>query len=45
MMREWIDPEYADVVEILRDAQSMQAPDRSGPVPVRGFIVAEPDES
>lgn len=44
-MMEWIAPEYADVIEAVRDVQSMQVPDRNGPVPVRGFIVAEPDES
>ncbi|WP_330301367.1 hypothetical protein [Streptomyces sp. NBC_00503] len=43
-MMEWIAPEYADVIEVMRQAQSVQAPDRNGPVPVRGFIVAEPDE-
>lgn len=42
-MTEWIDPEYADVVDAMRAAQSAQTPDRNGPV--RGFVVAEPDES
>ncbi|MCY0930770.1 hypothetical protein OTB20_32195 [Streptomyces sp. H27-H1] len=45
-MTEWTDPRYADVVEDLRAIQAGQTPDRQGPPrPVRGFIVAEPDES
>lgn len=44
-MNEWIDPRYADIVEALDAALRMQGPNRQGPVPVRGFIVAEPDES
>lgn len=41
----WTDPRYADTIEALREAQAAQIPDRQGPVPVRGFVVAEPDES
>lgn len=41
----WTDPRYAETVEALREAQSAQAPDRQGHVTVRGFVVAEPDES
>lgn len=44
-MNEWIDPRYADVVEALREVQQAQTPGRQGPMRVRGFVVAEPDES
>ncbi|MFD9353210.1 hypothetical protein [Streptomyces sp. NPDC060031] len=41
----WIDPGYADVVEAMRAVRYAQTPDRQGPAVVRGFVVAEPDES
>lgn len=44
-MTEWIDPRYANTIEALREVQTAQVPDRQGPAPVRGFVVAEPDES
>lgn len=43
-MTEWIDPRYADLVEALNAALRVQGPDRQGRVPVRGFVVAEPDD-
>lgn len=44
-MTEWIDPRYADIVEAPRKVRQAQTPNRQGLVPVRGFVVAEPDES
>lgn len=43
-MTEWTDPRYEDVVALLRWEQTAQAPSWQGPVAVRGFVVAEPEE-
>ncbi|MEU6755778.1 hypothetical protein [Streptomyces sp. NPDC046685] len=44
-MNEWIDLRYAALVETMHWVQANQEPSRQGPAAVRGFVVAEPEES
>ncbi|MFG2750647.1 hypothetical protein [Streptomyces xanthophaeus] len=44
-MDEWTDPRYEYVIEPIQWEQDSHGARREGRLMVRGFIVAEPDES